>query len=339
VVARFAATSRQGQEHSSQRIVVAFVSEQHFTSLPHAAMHCALGSCVWPLVKPHASAESTVTFEKQLPTSPGFGWQDDDDGGVAGGELGGVVVVASEPASGVVSVLVLLPHARSPKKKRRGRARVTGAGYMGETRKKTVMRCPECGATDVVWDETRSRYEFTWMQCNACGEGGLVDSWQRDFDWFTEIELAEGAPLPAKVAPLPRGHGIAENPVVTMGCAECSGRDAAVAWGASQHTRRASIVDESHFSIRTSACHCGQRFVVVFTERIDWAGGEDDQTWILLPIDADEEQRITRAGEGGAHGAITELGRERRFLVRSHPTGEGLSVWWRNGGLSIGPHD
>lgn len=210
---------------------------------------------------------------------------------------------------------------------------------MGETRKQTVMRCPECGATDVVWDEARSRYEFTWMQCNACGEGGLVDSWQRDFDWFTEIELADGAPLPARVAPLPPGHGIAENSVVTMGCAECSGRDAARAWDASQHTRRASVVDESHFSIRTSECACGQRFVVVFTERIDWSGGEDDQTWVLLPIDGAEEDRITKAGESGAGAVIVELGRERRFLVRAYPTGKELSAWWRDGGLSIGPHD
>lgn len=116
----FGGRSDQGHEHCSQRIVVAFVSEQHFTSLPHAAMHWALGRVVWPFVKPHASAESTVTLEKQLPTSPGFGWQAE--------EAGVVVVEASEPASGVVSVPVLLPQARSPKKKRRsGRPRVIEA--------------------------------------------------------------------------------------------------------------------------------------------------------------------------------------------------------------------
>ena len=64
-------------------------------------------------------------------------------------------------------------------------------------------RCPECGSTTAHADESRSAYEFTFMQCDDCGESGFFDSWQRDFDWTTEVELEEGAPLPPRVAPLP----------------------------------------------------------------------------------------------------------------------------------------
>lgn len=165
---------------------------------------------------------------------------------------------------------------------------------------------------DAGADETRSAYEFTHMQCNACGHGGLVDSWERDSDWLLEIE---------------------------RGCSRCSGDDAASAWDAMLTTRVRSLVQESHFGVQITACSCGQRFAVVFTERIDWRDGEDEQDWVVLPIFGDEPDRLAACTESELRGLLAELGRERRFLVRSHPSGAPVSAWWRQGGFAIGPHD
>ena len=62
-----------------------------------------------------------------------------------------------------------------------------------------VVRCPKCGSTDAGADEAKSAYDFTFMQCNGCGHGALVDEWQIKDAWNVKIELAEGAPLPAYV--------------------------------------------------------------------------------------------------------------------------------------------
>lgn len=175
-----------------------------------------------------------------------------------------------------------------------------------------VCRCPNCGSTSAHPDEARSRLEFTHMQCDACGHGGLVDSLRRDEEWYPEREA---------------------------GCARCAGPDAAAAWTAMQARRLAARVEESHFSVRFTQCSCGQRFAVVFTERIDWKGGEDDQTWLSLPVGADEHARLMACAENDVPRLVTEIGRGRRFLVRSYPTGGALSAWWRDSGFAIGPHD
>ncbi len=178
-----------------------------------------------------------------------------------------------------------------------------------------VCRCPKCGSTEARADESRSRTEFTHMQCDACGHGGLFDSCRRDEEWFADVE------------------------VPGLGCARCAGADAAAAWTAMQAQRLAARVEESHFSVRFTQCSCGQRFAVVFTERIDWKGGEDDQTWLVLPIRADEHAKLMACGENDVPRLVTEIGRGRRFLVRSFPTGGALSAWWRDDGFAIGPHD
>ena len=181
--------------------------------------------------------------------------------------------------------------------------------------KKVVCRCPKCGSTGAHADESRSRLEFTHMQCDACGHGGLFDSYQRDEDWFAEVE--------------DRG----------VGCANCTGPDAAAAWTAMQAQRLSARIEESHFSVRLTRCICGQIFVIVCTERIDWKGGEDDQTWLALPLSAEEQAKLMACGENDVPGLVTEIGRGRRFLVRSFPTNGALSAWWRKDGFAIGPHD
>ena len=73
-------------------------------------------------------------------------------------------------------------------------------------RKVWVMRCPSCGATDVWCDESRSFIDINCLCCRACNNVEYQDSWERDFNWYLEIELAEGAPVPDKVEPLNPEH-------------------------------------------------------------------------------------------------------------------------------------
>ncbi len=123
------------------------------------------------------------------------------------------------------------------------------------------------------------------------------------------------------------------------GCPRCTDPDAEAAWTAQRATRVAVLEQESHFSVQLTACACGQVFATVFTERVDWRGGEDDQTWLVLPIDADARARLEAAGEG-EHGRILgEVAPGHRFLERTFPTGGSLGTRWRDAGWLIGPHD
>lgn len=124
-----------------------------------------------------------------------------------------------------------------------------------------------------------------------------------------------------------------------FGCARCFGDDAATAWAAAREVPSRALVEEPHFSVRLSACRCGQRFVTVFMERIDWTGGEDDQTWLVLPLHAEDVTRLEACAEDALPRELASVGEGRRFLVRAFPTGGALDVWWREGGFSVGPHD
>lgn len=124
-----------------------------------------------------------------------------------------------------------------------------------------------------------------------------------------------------------------------MGCALCLADDAERAWSASRTTRLGALVEESHFSVQLTACSCGQRFVTVFTERIDWSGGEDDQTWVSAPVDEEEARQLEACAVNDCPALVVKLAGDRRFLVRFFPTGGTLGCHWRERGLRIGPHD
>jgi hypothetical protein len=128
-------------------------------------------------------------------------------------------------------------------------------------------------------------------------------------------------------------------PPQDYGCTRCFGDDAGAAFDAMIATRVRSLVQESHHGVQITACTCGQRFVMVFTERIDWEGGEDPQDWLMLPIDEAEASRLSACEEAELPGVLAELGRARRFLVRTFPSHESIRAWWSMGGFAIGPHD
>lgn len=170
------------------------------------------------------------------------------------------------------------------------------------TRRVKVVRCPRCGATD-AGPESRSRADLTSMPCASCGH----------------------------VAP-----GMAD---AGFGCTRCAGEDGAAAWVALRGEHLRAIAAESHFGVDATRCACGQRFAIVFLERVDWLRGDDDQTWLALPLTAPESATLDACAADEVPRLLTEFGRTRRFLVRSRVADGSLGAWWRADGFAIGPHD
>jgi hypothetical protein len=103
----------------------------------------------------------------------------------------------------------------------------------------------------------------------------------------------------------------------------------------------AELADESHFGASIRRCpRCGQAFLILFCERIDWADSDDPQTWIAVPLGNDEVKRLRDANVADDEYAILRvITGNRRFLVHDMPKGEPATLTWRTGPLYIPPHD
>ena len=125
-----------------------------------------------------------------------------------------------------------------------------------------------------------------------------------------------------------------------FGCDVCWPDDAGAAWEARGGlTRLKELIDESHFIVAILACpRCGQRYVSIFTELIDWADGEDPQYWTLLPITEAEAEGLIQRGTSLDEMSLNALGRGRRSLRRDHPKDGPPQVSWGSG-ILVGPHD
>jgi hypothetical protein len=94
----------------------------------------------------------------------------------------------------------------------------------------------------------------------------------------------------------------------------------------------ADLIDESHFSVRIQACPtCGQRFLSVFTETIDWQDGDDDQYWSVLPITMAEGQALDDQNAATSETQLPQLAPQRRSLSYDSPTGKAPRVYWHTG--------
>lgn len=97
-----------------------------------------------------------------------------------------------------------------------------------------------------------------------------------------------------------------------------------------------SVVHESHFTLQVLRCnHCGQLFFKVFTEFIDWHGGNDAQYWTVTPITSDEATRLIADGEHVDLQWLGSLGSGRRSLVSDYPTGAPSRYSWRSGPVPL----
>jgi hypothetical protein len=97
-----------------------------------------------------------------------------------------------------------------------------------------------------------------------------------------------------------------------------------------------TLVDESHYIVRVSACTaCGQRFLHVFTETIDWADGDDPCVRARLPV---TESELLNLGGSPSEAALSQLAPSRRYLCSDAPKGTPATTSWRYG-LQVGRHD
>ena len=103
----------------------------------------------------------------------------------------------------------------------------------------------------------------------------------------------------------------------------------------------ARLVDESHFGVSILQCaHCGQHFLSLFCERVDWADGDDPQTTVVIPVDEDEVQRLATANVAADENVILRiLANERRFLYHDMPKRAAEILAWRNRTPFIPGHD
>jgi hypothetical protein len=124
-----------------------------------------------------------------------------------------------------------------------------------------------------------------------------------------------------------------------FGCTHCYGDDAEAAMAFLQNGRSPAdrvIVDDSHFIVSLRHCvSCGQAFVSVFTEFVDWRGGDDAQYRDLVPVTADEAAAVLEQGEQVDLRFLGSLGEGRRRLSSDWPTGSDRRVGWRNGAFSV----
>jgi hypothetical protein len=127
--------------------------------------------------------------------------------------------------------------------------------------------------------------------------------------------------------------------VKDFGCPQCWPSAADAAWAVRGKLALAhDLVDESHVRVTIRACAaCGQRFLSVFTETIDWDGGDDPQYWTLMPLTEAEAARLVGLGSALNGAALEALGRDRRCLRRDHPK-DGERTYWGIG-MVLGPHD
>jgi hypothetical protein len=125
-----------------------------------------------------------------------------------------------------------------------------------------------------------------------------------------------------------------------FGCQRCWPADAEAAWEARGTLAHAvELIDESHWHVMILECPvCSQRFVSIFTETIDWEGGDDPQYWSLLPITEAEADDLVRQGDALTEAKLGVLGWHRRCLRVDHPKGAARGIFWATG-VSVGPHD
>jgi hypothetical protein len=99
------------------------------------------------------------------------------------------------------------------------------------------------------------------------------------------------------------------------------------------------LVDESHYIVSVRTCpSCGQEFLRVFTERIDWVGGEDPQRITMLPISHQEALDLIALGENVDETQLSRMGLDRRFLEFDWPAGQPMTSRYTTGRL-VERHD
>jgi hypothetical protein len=124
----------------------------------------------------------------------------------------------------------------------------------------------------------------------------------------------------------------------TFGCAACYGENAeavlAYCLGNLKQTHR--LIDRNHFGVSLRACQaCGQDFVTIFTEFVDWSGGEDAQYFDVVPVSPADAAFLAAKGDGVGLGELGALGAGRRHVASDWPTGAPKRISWKHGAFTV----
>lgn len=122
-----------------------------------------------------------------------------------------------------------------------------------------------------------------------------------------------------------------------FGCPFCYGEEAGTA-SINHRAAKAThvIIDDSHFIVTLPKCpECGQRFLRIFTEFVDWQGGDDAQYIDVLPITEEEAERIVQDGEEVSLQYLGSLGANRRRLQMDWPSGGQRRLHWVTGTFHV----
>ena len=121
----------------------------------------------------------------------------------------------------------------------------------------------------------------------------------------------------------------------SFGCRRCYGEDPRAAWAYYEEglAVERELVGDSHFLVQLRRCaECGQQFVWIFGEAVDWKGGGDAQRREIVPVSATEAETAGRLD----YPSLAALGQGRRYLETDWPTGAGdPSVEWSTGELRL----
>lgn len=130
-----------------------------------------------------------------------------------------------------------------------------------------------------------------------------------------------------------------KNAKQAFGCEACWPESADAAWEKSRQLKIYNyLIDDSHFIVSLRKCpDCGQLFVSVFTETVDWADGEDPQYRTIMPL-MEQEATELEASTQDLEGMLQSLAPGRRSLKIDRPKGAGQTRCWSKG-IQIGYHD
>ncbi|TML13844.1 MAG: hypothetical protein E6G31_06850 [Actinobacteria bacterium] len=126
----------------------------------------------------------------------------------------------------------------------------------------------------------------------------------------------------------------------SFGCRRCYGEDAEAVWVYYEEglAVEQELVGDSHFLVQLRRCaECGQQFVWIFGEAVDWQRGEDAQRREIVPISAAETEALSNL----EITSMAALGDGRRHLVTDWPTAASRpAIEWATGELRLprGPH-
>jgi hypothetical protein len=125
-----------------------------------------------------------------------------------------------------------------------------------------------------------------------------------------------------------------------FGCDGCYPEAAPGAWH--EYIRSfetvANLVEDSHWVVSVWRCTtCKQRFVYVWTEFVDWEGGNDPTYRTVIPVDDKEAAAITKRGGDVDTDYLGALGKDRRHLIYDIPLRADPRFMWREGPLVVTP--